>query len=82
MSDDALPLRNGSDDDQDDSFEASLGRLHEVVTQLEGDELTLEDTIARFQEGSALARRCFQMIDAAELKVSELSPVTASADTE
>jgi len=77
-----LAGRNGSSDAHDDSFEASLERLHEVVTQLEAGELTLDDTIAKFQEGSALAQHCLQVIDAAELRVSELSSAIASPDHE
>lgn len=79
----AVSTRNGSSGAAEDSFEASLERLHDIVTQLEAGELTLDDTIARFQEGSALAQRCLQMIDAAELKVHELSTdTTASLDFE
>lgn len=73
---------NGSTDADDHSFEASLERLHSIVTQLEEGGLTLDDTIARFQEGSALARHCVQMIDAAELKVSELPPASTPPDHE
>lgn len=80
MNNDALPASNGSADATGHSFEASLERLHEIVTQLEAGELTLDDTIARFQEGSALAQHCLQVIDAAELKVSELSPAITSTD--
>lgn len=80
MDNNTLPATNGSPGSNGDSFEASLERLHEIVTQLEAGELTLDDTIARFQEGSALAQHCLQQIDAAELRVSELSPSIASAD--
>lgn len=80
MDNDTLSARNGSSGADNDSFEASLERLHEIVTQLEAGDLTLDDSIARFQEGSALAQRCLQIIDAAELKVSELSPVSTSPD--
>lgn len=80
MDNDTLPAMNGSTGADGDSFEASLERLHEIVTELEAGELTLDDTIARFQEGSALSQRCLQMIDAAELKVSEVAPATASPD--
>lgn len=78
MSDNAFSARNGSSDETSDSFEASLEKLHDIVTQLEAGELSLDDTIARFQEGSALAQRCLTMIDAAELKVTELSTDAAS----
>ncbi len=80
MDNDTLSARNGSSDTDNDSFEASLERLLEIVTQLEAGDLTLDDSIARFQEGSALAQRCLRVIDAAELKVSELSPVSTSPD--
>jgi len=82
MDNETLAARNGSSDAHDDSFEASLERLHEVVTQLEAGELTLDDTIAKFQEGSALAQHCLQVIDAAELRVTELSSAVTSQDHE
>lgn len=80
MTSNAPPAGNGSANGHDDSFEASLERLHDIVTQLESGDLTLDATIATFQEGSALAQHCLQVIDAAELKVSELLPGTTSVD--
>lgn len=83
MSDDgenAKATGNGSADDDHDSFEGSLERLHAIVTQLEEGGLPLDDTIARFQEGSALVRHCLDVIDAAELRISELSPASTSPD--
>jgi exodeoxyribonuclease VII small subunit len=50
-------------------FEESLKRLEEIVQRLEGDDLTLEDSLALFEEGVELARTCGQRLDAAEKKV-------------
>lgn len=78
MDNPAVSARNGTAGVAEETFEALLERLHDIVTQLESGDLTLDDTLARFQEGSALAERCLQMIKAAELKVHELSTDTTS----
>lgn len=79
MDNDSAFAQNGSMDASEDSFESALERLHEIVIQLEGGDLSLEETIARFQEGSGLAQRCLRMIDTAELKITELASEPESA---
>ena len=54
------------------SFEDSLEALHRIVSELETGALTLDDTIRKFQEGSALAAECLRRIESAELRVTEL----------
>jgi exodeoxyribonuclease VII small subunit len=61
---------NGSESESGDSFESALEQLHDIVERLEGDELSLEQTIALFNRGSALADRCLHLIDAAELSIT------------
>lgn len=78
MDNDASSAQNGSSDTPGDSFESSLERLHEIILQLEAGDLSLNETIARFQEGSGLARECMRMIDAAELKITEIAPEMSS----
>jgi len=53
-------------------FEQSLKRLEEIVDQLEGDDLELEQSLALFEEGVKLARACNQRLDEAEKKVAIL----------
>lgn len=60
------------------SFEDALEALHRIVTELETGSLTLDDTISKFQEGSALAAECLRRIEIAELRVTELA--TAADD--
>jgi len=53
-------------------FEASLSRLEEIVTQLEGGELPLEQSLKLFEEGIKLARICNTRLEEAERKVEVL----------
>ena len=54
------------------SFEAAFAELEETVRKLEIVELTLEESLALFERGQALATRCQKQLDAAELKVQQL----------
>jgi exodeoxyribonuclease VII small subunit len=48
------------------TFEASLKRLEEIVHQLEGDAVSLDASVALFQEGRDLARRCESLLKTAQ----------------
>jgi exodeoxyribonuclease VII small subunit len=54
------------------SFEAAFTELEETVQKLEAGELTLEESLALFERGQALATHCQKQLDTAELKVEEL----------
>jgi exodeoxyribonuclease VII small subunit len=54
------------------SFEDALKRLEEVLESLEHGELTLEESLAAFEEGVGLVRRCQQKLDEVEKKVEIL----------
>lgn len=56
------------------SFEDAFEALAAVVAQLEDGELALEEALALFERGQALAARCGQLLDEAELKVKTLAP--------
>ena len=51
------------------SFEASMQRLEQIVRQLEWGEVSLEDSMKLFQEGTELVRSCGKLLDEAELQV-------------
>jgi exodeoxyribonuclease VII small subunit len=53
-------------------FEDALARLEELVRALEGGTLSLEDSLARFEEGVALVRLCARRLAAAKLRLREL----------
>ena len=71
------------------SFEETLAKLEQVVTQLErGDSLTLDESLQAFEEGIRLTRICREKLDNAELRVEQLVELnndnlsTAPFDTE
>lgn len=54
------------------SFEQSMARLDEIVRHLEKGDMPLDDSLALFEEGTALIRSCEKQLDAAEQKVVKL----------
>ena len=54
------------------SFEESMKRLDEIVKGLEKGGVTLADSMALFEEGTALIRRCTELLDGAEQQVVRL----------
>ncbi len=54
------------------SFEEALERLETIVEELEGGTLSLEASIARYEEGLALSRRLTQTLDEAEKRIERL----------
>jgi exodeoxyribonuclease VII small subunit len=53
-------------------FEESLKRLEEIVRELEGEDLTLEESIAKFEEGVRLGKVCRELLDKAEARIKLL----------
>ncbi len=54
------------------SFQQSMNRLEDIVTQLEKNELELEDAIQLFEEGLQLVNQCDQQLKGFEEKVNTL----------
>ena len=54
------------------NFETNLRQLEQLVQQMEQGELTLEQSLAAFEQGVALTRACQQALDTAEQKVNLL----------
>jgi len=54
------------------SFEHAIERLEELVTELEGGELTLDESLARYEEGREMIRRCYALLEGAERRIEEL----------
>jgi exodeoxyribonuclease VII small subunit len=66
-------------------FEEALERLEAIVEELEGGALSLEESIARYEEGMRLSRGLAQTLDEAEKRVERLTegaegPVTEPLD--
>ena len=64
--------------DQGISFEDSLERIREIVSDLEGGQLSLEESIEKYRDGSKLIEHTRKLIADAELRISELSAPSAA----
>ncbi len=54
------------------SYEVIVERLESAVEQLENGGLTMDDAIAAYEEGLALAAQAQQLLDAAEQRIRKL----------
>ena len=54
------------------AFENSLERLEQIVEELQGEELSLEMRLKRFEEGVALVRECKKALEGAAKRVEVL----------
>lgn len=57
---------------KDKRFEDALDELEKVVERLESGELSLEDSLAAFEEGVKLVRYCNQKLSEVEKKIELL----------
>ena len=53
-------------------FERAFSQLQDAVRRLEAAELPLEESVALYETGRALAERCQALLDSAELRVRKL----------
>ena len=51
------------------NYEDAVARLQEIVSSLEKGNLPLADSLTLFEEGTALMKRCTELLDGAEQKV-------------
>ena len=63
-------------------FEKSLERLEAVVQQMESGELSLEQMMAHFQEGTTLIKRCGKKLSEVEQTIEKLVKKGAGVATE
>lgn len=63
-----------SDTQQPQSFEAARDELAKVVSQLEAGGLTLEESLALWERGEALAATCQTWLDTAKARLDAATP--------
>ncbi len=62
------------------SFEQLYEELETTVQKLEAGNLTLDESLALYERGMELARQCGELLDRAELRITELTPALAETD--
>ena len=63
------------------SFETALERLEQIVEEMEGDKLPLEELLGRYEEGTRLVKVCQERLNTAEKRI-ELISQNASGSAE
>ncbi len=62
------------------SFESELARLQEIVAKLEKGTESLDDSLKLFEEGTKISKFCYEVLDKAEQKITNVSQVNLSVD--
>ena len=57
---------------QDFNFEQAMERLEKITTELSREGITLEEGLALYEEGVALARKCDKCLENTERKIKAL----------
>lgn len=58
-------------------FEEALKKLEGIVEAMESEDLPLETLLARYEEGTRLAKICQEKLAEAELKIQQLEKTSA-----
>ena len=64
------------------NFEEAYERLNETAARLERGNLSLEVSLDLYEEGVLLSQHCETLLNKAELRVSQVAPVSASLGEE
>ena len=78
------PTKNGGTPapaENDLSFEEAIKNLETIVEEMESNDLPLENLLARFEEGTKLAKVCQTKLADAELKIQQLEKGAAGEPT-
>ncbi|MDD5622094.1 MAG: exodeoxyribonuclease VII small subunit [Actinomycetota bacterium] len=55
------------------SFEESIKKLEEIVRELEDENISLEESMEKFESGIKLSSNCLKKLNEAEGKIEELT---------
>jgi exodeoxyribonuclease VII small subunit len=64
------------------SYEQAFHELETIINGLETNQKSLEESLALYERGQALAQHCAALLDHAELRVRQLSEIELSASAE
>ncbi len=55
------------------TFETALKQLEEIVREMESGDLTLEQSVKKYETGIAQTRFCLDILDKTEKKITQLT---------
>ncbi len=59
------------------TFEQAMAQLEQIVAQIESGQVSLEESIAKYEQGTKLVQTCRGMLEAAEQKIQLLTETQA-----
>ncbi len=62
------------------NFEEAMARLQEIVAKLESGEESLESSMKLFEEGAKLSALCYDTLNKAEQRITELTKLREDAE--
>ncbi len=65
-------MEKSSEPVKEKAFEESLARLEAIVKEMESGQLSLDQMMAHFEEGSALVKQCGNKLNEVEKKIEQL----------
>lgn len=77
----AKKKRDEPDDPEQMSYEDALAELEAINERIERGAISLEESLAAYRRGVALAKRCGSILDSAEQELKKARP-SADADDE
>lgn len=57
---------------EDINFEDAMKELEKIAEELEKGNLSLEDSVTKFENGMKLSKKCSELLDTAEKKITML----------
>lgn len=54
------------------SFESQIENLEKIVAELENGELSLDESVSKFEEGIKISKECNKILEEAEKKITIL----------
>lgn len=72
MADNETDMEMNVETGAETSFEDALKHLEDIVHELEGSGLTLDEALRKFETGVKLSRFCHSRLDDAEMRIEEL----------
>jgi exodeoxyribonuclease VII small subunit len=72
-------MKKSEDDLTKLSYEQAYQELEGIVTSLENNQRSLDESMALFERGQKLTEYCAGLLENAELKVKELTTTTAAS---
>lgn len=69
-------------DKKEKSLEQAMERIEEILQALDNGQGTLDESLALFEEGTALVRFCNEKLQQAKLRVKEVMAKNESTESE